>query len=178
VAQVVQALIGKLGENVAVRVARYEAAPNSVLEGYVHGGGLAGEFGPNEGRVGVLLALSAADLGPANRAAYQALAHDLALHITVHAPRYVADSDIPAAELEEQRARLAEELVADKKPEAIKAKIVQGRLDKFTQAVCLLPQPYLRDDSLTVAQLLERHQAKVERFVRFEPAENAVGSGQ
>src|SRR5687767_4429889 len=154
VAQVVQALIGKLGRNIAVRAARYEAAPDSVLEGYVHGGGLAGEFGPGEGRVGVLIEVAAADPARADREALQALAHDLALHITVAAPRYVGAGDIPAAVLEERRAKLAEELATDCKLEAIKAKIVQGRLDKFTQAVCLLPQPFIRDDSVPVEQLL------------------------
>ncbi len=177
VAQVVQALIGKLGENIAVRAARYEAAPDSVLEGYVHGGGLAGEFGPGEGRVGVLIEVAAADSARANRAALKALAHDLALHITVAAPRYMGAGDIPAAVLEEQRAKLAEELLTNSKPEAIKAKIIQGRLYKFIQAVCLLPQPFIRDDSVTVEQLLQQRAARVVRFTRLEPAE-AVGSKQ
>ena len=182
VAQVVQALIGKLGENIAVRAARYAAAPDSVLEGYTHGGGLAGEFGPGEGRVGVLIEV-AADPAKADRAALQALAHDLALHITVAAPRYVGAGDIPAAVLEEQRTRLTEELATDSKPEAIKAKIIQGRLDKFTQAACLLPQPFIRDDSVTVEQLLKQRgealgtPVTVRRFVRLEPGE-AVSSQQ
>ena len=90
--------------------------------------------------------------------------------------RYVGAYNIPAAVLEEQRAKLTEELATDSKPETIKAKIVQGRLDKFTQAVCLLPQPFIRDDRVTVEQLLQQRGARVVRFTRLEPAE-AVGSG-
>ncbi len=179
VSEVLQSLIGKLGENMGVSAVRYAAGAGGVLEAYVHAGGLAGEFGPQEGRVAVLVEVAADDPARAGREALQALAHDLALHITVNSPRYVGPDDIPAAELDEQRARLTAELAAEKKPEAIKAKIVQGRLDKYLQAVCLLPQVFLRDDSLTIAQLLEKHgQAlgtplRVERFVRLEPAAGA-----
>jgi elongation factor Ts len=104
----------------------------------------------------------------------QNVAHDLALHVASGAPRYLSPETIPAGDMAEQRAELESQLAAETKPEAIKVKIREGRLDKFYRTTCLLKQPYLKEDSLSVAAWLpQQGQAigaplRVVRFARFE----------
>jgi elongation factor Ts len=177
-AQVVRGLIGKLGENIIVwRAGRCVADAESVVAGYVHAGAVAGTYRPDEGRVGVLVKLQAQGNDLAQRPALLELAHDLALHIAAGKPRYVGAADMPAEVLDEERQRLRDELAGDSKPDTIKAKIIAGRLAKFTQAACLLEQPYLKDDTCTVEQFLAQKSAElggrvsVESFVRLEAGE-------
>lgn len=172
-AEVVRGLVAKLGENVVVRrVARYTASAASRIEGYIHAGDLAGNYGPLEGRVGVLLELAAA--GAADDPALGELAHALALHIAAAGPRYLVPEEIPADVLQKVRDDLRLELAAENKPEPIKQKIVEGRLDKFRQEACLLKQAFIKDDQLTIAELLQQKSQAlgrpiaIRRFARFE----------
>lgn len=95
VATTVRELVMRLGENITVDgVARYEEGPGRVVEGYIHAGTIEG-YGPEEGRVGVLVEVQADE--EAEEAQLRELAHDLALHIAASSPQYVALYDIPAA---------------------------------------------------------------------------------
>ena len=172
VALAIKALAGRLGENVTLgRVARYEAGPGRQVEGYLHVGALEG-YAEGEGRLGVLVEVQAE--GAADTAAVQAVAHDLALHIASGAPRYLAPETIPAEDMAEKRTELDAQLAAEHKPEALQAKILEGRLHKFYQETCLLSQPFLKDDSLSVAAWLQQQSeaigaaVRVVRFTRFE----------
>ena len=175
VAMVVKELAGKLGENIQLgRVARYEQGAASVLEGYIHAGAIDG-YGPMEGRAGVLVELGVEDPAAVNdSAALQALAHDLALQIASDCPRYVSIADIPAEELDEQRQEFAAQLANQDKPDAIKARIIEGQLNKFYRQTCLLSQDYVKEPDLTVEGLLQQAGAEigspvaVVRFARFE----------
>ena len=152
----IQALIGKLGENIKLgHVARYTATETSIVHGYVHAGAIDG-YGQNEGRLGVLVEVAFGD---------ETIAHDLALHIASTAPKYVAIADIPADVLAAQKEQLRADVANENKPDAIKEKMVAGRLNKFYQQNCLLEQPFLKDDSLSVAEWLLEKGDEVETAV-------------
>ncbi|MFQ5576852.1 MAG: translation elongation factor Ts, partial [Anaerolineae bacterium] len=130
VANVLQETISKLGENIVVRrLERYTRQGPGVIDGYVHLGG----------RIGVLVELGVEEAA-AEGETLSGLAHDLALHIAAANPRYLRKEEIPddviAVETKIYMAQLAQE----NKPEHIKAKIVQGRLNKLYKEVCLLEQ--------------------------------------
>jgi elongation factor Ts len=173
----IQALIGKLGENIQLgHVARYTATEASIVHGYVHAGTIDG-YGQDEGRLGVLVELeignktASSELGSTEQCrsaetavspkTSHAIAHDLALHIASAAPQYVAIADIPAEVLAAQKEQLRAQVAGENKPYAIKEKMVAGRLNKFFQQNCLLEQPFLKDDSLRVKEWLVEKEGEV-----------------
>lgn len=167
-AEIIQGMIGALGENIVMgRVVRYDSG---VVASYVHSGELEGTYGPDEGRIGVLVELGVGE--GADRSMMDDLAHDLTLHITSAGSRYLRPEDVPAEVIEQER----ETWLADvgNKPEAIKARILEGRQNSFYQDVCLLQQAFVKDDSLTIAELIEQRSreigapVQIMRFVRFE----------
>jgi len=154
VTEVIQELIRKMDENILVaHVARYCADDTSLVEGYIHAGEVEG-YGPMEGRVGVVVELRVDDAAACTAPVLRELAHDLALQIAALQPVYVTRTDIPEEVLAEKRAELLAQAVAAQKPEAIIAKILEGQLTKFYREVCLLEQSFIRDEDLTIADLL------------------------
>ena len=129
-------------------------------------------------RVGVVLELNCETDFVANTDTFKTLAHDLALHIAFASPRYVKPEDIPADVIETQKVKFRAEALATGKPEAILDKIVQGKLDKFYDEVCLLRQPFVRDDKVKVGDLVTSLIATigenivVRRFTRYELGED------
>jgi elongation factor Ts len=144
-------------------------ASNGVIELYSHGGG----------RVGVMVEVNCETDFVARSEQFRTLAHEIALQIAASAPKYVKAEDIPAAELEHEaeiaRARAKEE----GKPAAVTEKIVEGRLEKYKDEVCLLRQSYIRDENLTIEKLILQNVAAigenviVRRFQRWELGESA-----
>jgi elongation factor Ts len=128
-------------------------------------------------RVAVLLELNSESDFVAATDAFKTLAHDLALHIAFSNPRYIRPEDIPADAVEAQRATFRAEAAAAGKPENVLDRIVQGKLDKFYDDVCLLRQPFVKDDKIKVGDLVTNAIAKigenivVRRFVRYELGE-------
>ena len=112
---------------------------------------------------------------------FRTLAHEIALQIAATSPKYITAEQIPAAELEHEaeiaRARAKEE----GKPEKMLDKIVEGRLEKFKDEVCLMRQPYIRDESITIEKLILQNVAAigenviVRRFQRWELGESTQG---
>jgi len=102
------------------------------------------------------------------------LAHNIAMHIAAMNPRYISPDDIPAEEIERMKKEYLEELQGSNKPPEIIEKIIQGKLEKELQEVCLLKQPYIKDENKTIGDLLTEATAKfgekieVKRFVRFQ----------
>jgi elongation factor Ts len=170
VSQQLTALVAKLGENIIIRrFARLQRDGIGWIEGYLHPGD----------RIGVILQASAGDPSVAESAAFRELVHDLALQVAAAAPKYVAPTDIPSEVLEAERAIYRAQIADEKKPEPIKERIIAGKLDKWYETVCLLRQPFIKDDALRVADLLEQKSKQlgtpltVERFVRYE-----LGAGE
>ncbi len=142
-------------------------AKEGVIEAYVHPGN----------RVGVILELNCETDFVARTQEFQRLAHDLALHIAFAAPRYLSREQVPAEVVEEERRIYRAQALEEGKPENVVDRIVQGRLEKFYQSVCLLEQPFVKDEDRTVEQILKEHTALlgenivVRRFVRYELGE-------
>jgi elongation factor Ts len=127
-----------------------------------------------EGRLGVLIELGANDVTATGRKTIEALAHDLTLHIAANSPRYLSLQDIPVDLVREEREILMAQLAKENKPEHIKAKIVQGRLDKLAQEICLLKQAFAKDESISIQELLEQKSKDIgasitiNRFAHFK----------
>ena len=175
-ANVIRDMITRLGENIVVQgVARYASnGVGTVVAGYVHAGALEGDYEPMEGRIGVLVELGASNATPANGTLLKNLAHDLALHIADCKPSHLSPDDIPDNVMQKERATLMAQLADENKPDAIKARIVEGRLDKFYQEVCLMKQAFVKDDNVSIEELLEQKSVEmgtpitINRFARFE----------
>jgi elongation factor Ts len=142
-------------------------AAQGVVVSYIH----------HNGQVGVLLELNSETDFVARNEAFRELARDLALHVASADPIGVTPEDIPAELLERERRIAEEQVAAEGKPENVRAKIVEGKLKKFVAERTLTEQPYVKDDSKTVGQLIKEASGKlgeavyVRRFARFKVGE-------
>ena len=106
-----------------------------------------------------------------------ALAHDLAMQVVAAKPRYLLPEDIPAEVIETEKESYRAQMEDSGKPEHVVDKIVEGKLQKYYQEVCLMRQPFIKDEGLTVQDVVTQVAAKlgenivVRRFVRFELGE-------
>jgi elongation factor Ts len=104
---------------------------------------------------------------------FQNLCRDVAMHIASAAPLAVSPADLPPEVVERERRIFTEQVAQEGKPEAIRAKIVEGKLKKYFAEVCLLEQPFVKDDKQTVGELVKAVSGKtgenvqVRRFTRF-----------
>lgn len=128
-------------------------------------------------RVGVMLELNSETDFVARNDQFQELAHDLALHVAAMDPRYVSREDVPEEDVEREMAVLRAQAEKEGKPEHILDKIVSGRLAKFYKETVLLEQPFVKDESITVEQLINEtigilgENIVLRRFVRYELGE-------
>jgi elongation factor Ts len=144
-----------------------KSASQGVIVSYLH----------HNGQVGALVELNCETDFVARTEDFQQLARDIALHVASADPLGVNPEDVPA-ELVERERRIAEEQVAQEgKPEAIRGKIVDGKVKKFVAERALVEQPFVKDDKKTVGQLVKEASGKlgesiaVRRFARFKIGE-------
>lgn len=136
--------------------------------------GLIGSYIHMNGKIGVLVEVGCESDFVARNEEFQALVKNIALHIAAANPKYLAPEDIPAEILDEEKDIVREQFKDSKKPAAVVDKIVQGKLGKFYEEVCLIEQPFIKDDKMTIKQLVQSHVAKfgenirINRFSRFE----------
>lgn len=127
----------------------------------------------HNGKVAVLVELNCETDFVARTEDFIALGRDLAMHIASAAPLAVSSDQIPAETLERERRIFTEQVAAEGKPEAIRDKIVEGKIKKYLSEVCLLDQPFVKDDKQTVGELVKLASGKtgeniqVRRFVRY-----------
>ncbi len=153
------------------------SANEGVVEAYVHGGGVSGQ------KLGVLVEVNCESDFVAKTDDFRQLAKELALQVAGRAPLYVRREDVPAAVVERERGVFQAQVVD--KPANIQEKIVEGKLDAFFGEICLLEQPYVRDEKgkKKVSQLVSEAVAKlgenitVARFARFQVGESATVNG-
>jgi len=142
-------------------------AAQGVVVSYIH----------HNGQVGVLVELNCETDFVARTEGFQQLARDIALHVASADPIGIAPEDIPADLLERERRIAEEQAAAEGKPENVRAKIVEGKIKKFVAERTLTEQPYVRDDTKTVGQLIKEVSGKVgeavsvRRFARFKVGE-------
>ena len=162
-------LIATIGENMTLRRVALLTADTGIVASYTHNALTAGL-----GKIGVLVALETT--AAADRV--QALGKQLAMHVAASAPQAVSRDDIEGSLVERERAVLAEQARASGKPDAIVEKMVEGRLKRFFEEVCLLDQTYVIDGERTVAKVLDDAAKEagapvaIAGFVRF-----ALGEG-
>ncbi len=131
-----------------------------------------------DGKIGVLVEVNCESDFVARNEEFRGLAKNIAMQIAASSPRYVQSADIPPAELEQEKEIIRGQLKDINKPPQIIERIVEGKLKKFFEEVCLQDQPYIKDDKMSVQQLISSHIAKfgenikVRRFARFELGKN------
>ena len=136
--------------------------------------GTVGSYVHMNGRIGVLVEVNCESDFVARNDEFLALVKEIAMQIAAAKPRYVSSEQIPADVLASEKEIIKAQLGDMKKPPEIMEKIVQGKLGKFFEEVCLLDQPYIREDKVKVRDLLAQAVAKigenikVRRFARFE----------
>ena len=145
-------------------------ASEGIIELYSHMGG----------RMGVMLELNCETDFVGKAEAFQKLAHELALQIAASDPLYIKDEDIPAEVLEREEKIAAAKAREEGKKEEIIPKIVEGSIKKFKTEMVLMNQPYIRDESITIADLINqnivslRENIVVRRFVRYALGDSAA----
>lgn len=145
-------------------------ASEGTVELYSHG----------NGRVGVMVEVNCETDFVARSQPFRTFAHEVALQIAASAPRYIRAEDIPENVLEHEREIARARAREDGKPESVWPRIVEGRIEKFKDEVCLLRQPYIRDEDLTIEKLLFQNIAAIgenvviRRFVRWELGESTA----
>lgn len=145
-------LVAKIGENVQIRrLQRMKSAPQGKVISYRHGT-----------RIGVLVSIVGGS---------EELGKDIAMHIAASNPQAIRPEDVSAAVIEKEREIFSAQAQSSGKPAEIVAKMVEGRIKKFLEEVSLLAQPFVKDSSQTVGQLLTAHKAQVVDFVRYELGE-------
>lgn len=150
----INAAIAKIGEKITLRrFAVMEKGDNATFGAYLHMGG----------RIGVLTVLE----GTTNND----VAKDVAMHIAAINPKYVSRDEVSADEIAREREVLKQQALNEGKPENIVEKMVEGRLGKFFEDICLLEQNFVKNPDVKVRQFVESNGATVKSFIRYEVGE-------
>ncbi len=142
-------------------------AREGIIEAYIHTGN----------KVGAMVELNCETDFVARTDIFRNLAHDLAMQVVAFNPQYVKPEDIPPEVIEAKKAEILAEYRGSDKPPEVLEKIVENKLEEFYREVCLLRQPFLKDENSTVEEVITQAIAKlgenivVRRFVRFELGE-------
>lgn len=160
------ATLRKKGISVAAK-REGKTASQGVVTSYIHAGG----------QIGVLVEINCETDFVAKTEDFHAFAREVAMQVAAQQPRWVGKDEVPADALDKERQILKEQALNEGKPANIVEKMVEGRMNKFYETYCLLNQPYIRDDSKTIEDLLNDLLAKtgekviVRRFARFQVGE-------
>ena len=136
--------------------------------------GLIGTYIHHGGQLGVMVEVKCESDFVARTDDFKELVHDLAMHIAAADPQFVRKEDVTPAAIEREKDIQRARVIAEGKPEKVADKIVEGRMGKFYEEVCLYEQPFVKENTLTVDQLIKTKIAKlgenigVARFTRFK----------
>lgn len=134
-----------------------------IIDSYIHPGA----------RVGVMLEVNCETDFVAKNELFQSFVHDVALHIAASGPTYVSREEVPEEIIAQEREIYKKQALNEGKPEKIVEKIAEGKLNKFFAEICLLEQPFVKDNDMTVEELVKHTIAKIgeniniKRFARF-----------
>lgn len=140
------------------------AVKEGTIESYIH----------LEGKIGVLLELNCETDFVARTDGFKQLAHDIAMHIAAMNPAYVKPEDVPDAILEQEKDIYRTQALQEGKPEKILDRIIEGKLNKYYEDVCLLNQKFVKDTDITIETLINNFIANtgenvlVRRFIRYQ----------
>ncbi len=139
--------------------------------------GVIGSYIHSNQKIGVLVEVNCETDFVARNQEFQDLVKNIAMHIAAASPRYLSPEDIPQKELEEEKEIIREQFKDSGKPPQVIEKIIEGKLKKFYEEVCLLNQPYIKDPSMTINQLVSYYISKfgenirIKRFIRYQLGE-------
>lgn len=163
-----KAMIANIGENIVVRrYEKYELTNTGMIGGYIHLGG----------KIGVMVEVNAQNEQTLKNEVFVNLVKDLAMQIAASAPEYLTSEDMPKEKIDKEREILKIQAINEGKPEAIAEKMVEGRIKKMFKEVCLMDQPFVKDDSKSIEALLKEtskalnDDITIARFVRFKMGE-------
>ena len=160
-------ILRKKGQSAAQKKAQ-RTTSEGLVSSYIHAGG----------KIGVLLELNCESDFVARTEDFQRLCHDVAMHVAALDPRFLRREDVTQEVLDRKRETYKEEARASGKPDNIIEKIVSGKMEKFYEENCLYEQHFIRDEGLTVKELIDQAIAKlgeniaVRRYARFKVGES------
>ncbi|MDX2150690.1 MAG: translation elongation factor Ts [Bryobacteraceae bacterium] len=149
------------------------ATKQGVIGTYLHAGS----------QLGVMVEVNCESDFVARTDQFQALVHDIAMQVAAADPQFVRKEDVTADILDKEREIQKARAIQEGKPEKIAEKIAEGRMQKFYEEVCLLEQPFIKDNTITVGQLIAQkistigENISVARFVRMKVGETAAAGG-
>src|ERR1700760_2293563 len=164
-------VLRKKGQAAAAKKAQRQASEGLVGH-YIHAGG----------KIGVIVEVNCESDFVARTEAFQQLCHDVAMHIAAIDPRYLRREEVTPEMLDREREIYKDQAKATGKPENVIDRIVNGKMEKFYEENCLYEQHYIKDESVTIGEMITQAIAKlgenvsVRRFVRFKVGEVAGGS--
>ncbi len=141
-------------------------AAEGLVDSYIHGG-----------RIGVLIEVNTETDFVAKNAEFKKFVRDLAMQVAASNPKYISIEDVPEEDVNREKEVLIHQVINEGKPEHVAEKIVEGRLGKFYEQVCLLEQSFIKDPSMKVKDLLNEKISKIgeniviRRFERYEVGE-------
>ena len=156
-------LLRKKGVSVAAKKATRVTSEGSVAH-YIHAGG----------KIGVLVEVNCESDFVARTEDFKELIHDIAMHIAASDPKFVRKEDVTKADFDREKDIYIAQAVASGKPQHIAEKMVAGKMEKFYEEVCLLEQPFIKDQTINISQLIAAKVGKlgeniaVRRFARFK----------
>ena len=156
-------LLRKKGVSVAAKKATRVTSEGSVGY-YIHAGG----------KIGVLVEINCESDFVARTDDFKELVHDVAMHIAASDPKFVRKEDVTPEAFEREKDIYRAQAAASGKPPAIVEKMVTGKMEKFYEEVCLLEQPFIKDQTISISQLIAAKVGKlgenivVQRFARFK----------
>lgn len=136
--------------------------------------GIIGDYVHSNKKIGVLIELRCETDFVARNDAFQALAHEIAMHIAAFSPFYVSEEEIDPAVIEKEKEIYKEQFAKTNKPLEVLEKMLEGKLSKFKESICLLSQPFVKDEKRKVRDVINETIAKlgenisVKKFIRFE----------
>ena len=156
-------ILRKKGIATAAKKATRTTSEGSVAS-YIHAGG----------KIGVLVEVNCESDFVARTEDFKELVHDIAMHIAASDPKFVRKEDVTKADFDREKEIYIAQAVASGKPQNIAEKMVAGKMEKFYEEVCLLEQPFIKDQTMSIAQLIAAKIGKlsenisVRRFARFK----------
>jgi elongation factor Ts len=156
-------LLRKKGLSVAAKKSSRVTSEGAVTS-YIHAGG----------KIGVLVEVNCESDFVARTDDFQELVHDIAMHIAASDPKFVRKEDVSQGDFEREKDIYRSQAAATGKPPQVVEKIVEGKMSKFYEEVCLLEQPFIKDQTISIAQLIATKVGKlgeniaVRRFARFK----------
>jgi len=142
-------------------------AAEGLVASYIHAGG----------KIGVLLEVNCETDFVAGTDAFKSLVNDIGMHIAAMNPKYLSKEEVTAEDMEKEKSVYRAQLEAEGKPANMIEKIIEGKMSRYYSEVCLLEQPFIKDEEKTITQLITEKSAEtgekmsVRRFVRFELGE-------